>query len=141
VSEGLRRIDLQKAAEGKLRDAHLLVQNARFSSAYYLAGYTAEMGLKACIARRMVQEVIPDKVFIQRTYTHALKDLVGLAGLNAELEAEKANDVEFGAYWGIAGQWTPNSRYASIDSMSAQLMVQAIGDQKSGVLQWIKKYW
>src|SRR5688500_10212057 len=113
MAEGLSRRDLQAAANNKLRDATLLLQNKRFSSAYYLAGYAAEMGLKACIARRMISDVIPDKNFGQKLYTHDLKTLIQLSGLTAELEAAKQADNEFGAYWGIAGEWTPEARYAS----------------------------
>ena len=141
MAEGLRRSDLQAAAEVKLRDAILLFGNKRYSSAYYLAGYAAEMGLKACIAKRMAAHVIPERRFIQDIHTHDLSALHRLAGLQTELKEKQAADPEFAAYWGMAGQWTPESRYLSIDSASAQYMVQAIGHTPSGVLCWIKEHW
>ena len=141
MAEGLKRTGLQAAAEVKLRDAKLLIENERFSSAYYLAGYAAEMGFKACIAKRMVEHVIPEKRFIQDIHTHDLSTLQRLAGLQQELKAKQASDAEFAAYWGIAGQWSPESRYLSIDRMSSQVMVQAISHAQSGVFQWIKEHW
>ncbi len=47
-------------AAAKCEDATLLLAHARFSSAYYLAGYALELALKACIAKQFAAEVIPD---------------------------------------------------------------------------------
>jgi hypothetical protein len=63
---GLKRTDLQALARAKFNDAELLFQHGRFSNAYYLAGYTIEIGLKACIAAQVSAETIPDKAFLIR---------------------------------------------------------------------------
>lgn len=141
MAEGLKRSDLQAAADAKLLDAALLFQHARFSTAYYLAGYAVEIGLKASIASRIAEHVLPDKKFIDALYTHEIDKLVGLAGLRAELKKEQAENAEFAAYWGIVGEWTVDTRYTFVDSYSAQLMIQAVSDEKSGVLRWIKQHW
>ncbi|MDQ2083721.1 HEPN domain-containing protein [Xanthobacteraceae bacterium Astr-EGSB] len=60
---GFKRIDLQANAEAKSADAKLLLQHGRYSSAYYLAGYSIEIGLKACIALQVAAETIPGKAF------------------------------------------------------------------------------
>jgi hypothetical protein len=60
----LTKGDLQQLAELRLMDAVLLHENARYSSAYYLSGYAVELALKACIARQIVQNMIPDRGFV-----------------------------------------------------------------------------
>ena len=118
-----------------------MLQHGRVSSAYYLAGYVVELGLKACIAKRVTRHVLPDKKFIDALYTHDIDKLVGLAGLRTELKEQQAEDGEFAAFWGIVGEWTVDSRYTSTDDYSAQLMVLAVAHPQSGVLQWIKQHW
>jgi hypothetical protein len=137
----LTRLDLQRLADVKFDDAILLFANQRYGNAYYLAGYSVEMGLKACIARQIRQEEIPDKNFIQSIYTHNPVQLVGLAGLNAELRTAERASTQFQAYWGIVAGWKPEHRYAIITSMEAQWLMMAIGDPEHGVLQWIKTHW
>jgi AbiV family abortive infection protein len=79
---GQKRNDLQANAQAKLDDAIILLQNGRYSNAYYLAGYAVEIGLKACIAARITAETIPDKEFIKGILNHQFTRLVGLAGLS-----------------------------------------------------------
>jgi len=138
---GLKRSDCQKIAQVKLDDAILLFKNRRFSNSYYLAGYAVEIGLKACIARQIVRDTIPDKAFIEATHKHELRRLVSTAGLASHLKQQEDADPQFGAYWAIVAEWTPEKRYESVDSYSAQIMVQAIADPTTGVFEWIKKHW
>lgn len=138
---GYRREDLRALAQAKLDDATLLLRNERWSNAYYLAGYAVELGLKACIAVQFVSDVIPDRQLVNDIYKHDLESLVGTAGLSAQLEENLSRDKDFATNWAIAVQWNEGSRYQSIDETSAQLLVNAIGDPTSGVLQWIKVYW
>jgi HEPN domain-containing protein len=138
---GYRRDDLQKLAEAKLLDASLLADNERYSNAYYLAGYAVELGLKACIARQFRAETIPDPKLVQRLYTHRLTELIGLAGLTAALNEELAADRIFAANWSTATEWTENSRYEMIDVYSCRLMIEAVQDEKHGVLRWLKQHW
>jgi hypothetical protein len=141
VAEGLQRTFLQRIAESKLKDAEVLLANERFSSAYYLAGYVIELGLKACIARRMQPETIPDKALVMTTYQHNFKALVGAAGLTLELEEEQANKPVFAEYWAITGGWSPEARYEMVERYSAQVFVQAINDPDAGILRWIRQHW
>jgi HEPN domain-containing protein len=137
----LSRTDLQSLAELKLSDSKLLLDNSSYSNAYYLAGYAIELGLKACVARQIRQDEIPDKELITRVYTHNFENLAGLAGLKADLKVRQDDDHKFQAYWGIVAEWSPDARYAIQDSLSAQLLWQAISDPDHGVLKWIKIHW
>jgi hypothetical protein len=95
----LPRSTLQGLAIAKIEDARLLFENARYSNAYYLFGYGIELALKACIARQIIAETIPDKTILNRFLTHKFVDLVALAGL-ATLLQERRRDREFDARCG-----------------------------------------
>ncbi len=138
---GYTRADLRANAQAKLDDAIILLQNKRFSNAYYLAGYAVEIGLKACIAAQIVAETITDKAVIRKVFDHDYKLLVGLAGLETQLSEQEDRDPEFAANWAIATEWKPDVRYETVDVTSAQFMINAIAHEKSGVLQWIKIHW
>lgn len=137
----MRRADLQAGAEAKIRDAVLLFENGRFSNAYYLAGYAIELGLKACIAKQVVADTIPDREFFNKIFSHEFPKLIGLAGLSADLKAAQDRNLNFAANWAICAEWRPDVRYGSVLAIDAQLLVQAIADDKDGVLVWIRKYW
>lgn len=138
---GHKRADLQANAQAKLDDAIILLNVKRYSNAYYLAGYAVEIGLKACIAAQLSAETIPDKEVITKILKHEFKILVGLAGLAGPLKDMQDADDAFAMNWGLASQWSPDARYEATDPTSAQLLISAIADPKSGVLQWIKTYW
>lgn len=136
-----KRADLQANAEAKLADATMLLQNKRYSNAYYLAGYAVELALKACVALQFGAQTIPDKKFVNDLYCHDLKRLVTLAGLSTELqEAQDANE-EFQASWALVAQWEEGSRYDLQDAISAQRLIDAISNPQTGVFQWIKQHW
>ncbi|MFO1099102.1 MAG: hypothetical protein U1E81_12765 [Xanthobacteraceae bacterium] len=138
---GMKRTDLRAMAQAKVDDANILLNSGRFSNAYYLAGYAIEIGLKACIAAQVSAETIPDKDFIKKIHSHVFPELVGLAGLAADLKRQKDKSAAFAANWAIVSEWSPDARYEPCDPLSAQLIIQAISDGQSGVLEWIKMYW
>jgi hypothetical protein len=135
------RIDLQKLSQAKLDDALLLCEAKRYSNAYYLGGYAVELGLKACAAKQIREHQIPDKAFVNGILTHEFSKLVNLAGLKTYLTQAQDDDHLFQAYWGIISEWSPDARYAIVDSMSAELLLTAISDINHGVLKWIQTHW
>lgn len=56
----MKRTDLQALAQAKIDDAAVLLQYGRSGNAYYLAGFSIELGLKACIAAQISADTIPD---------------------------------------------------------------------------------
>ncbi len=138
---GYRRDDFRSIADSKLRDSELLLANNRYSSAHYLSGYAVEIGLKACIAKLFSTDVIPELAFVKAIYDHRPRNLVNIAGLRLDLEAQEDSDKQFAANFAIVGQWSPADRYRTIASPEAHGMVQAVGDANSGVLQWIRRHW
>ena len=97
----MRRPDLQLLAKAKIDDARLLVAHHRAGNAYYLAGYAVELGLKACIARQVLAEVIPDRRFLSAVYDHDLERLVVAADLSDRFAERRRNDPSFAASWVI----------------------------------------
>ena len=72
---GLYRSSLQRLAKRYARDAQILLENRAWSSAYYLAGYSIECGLKACIARQFRRYEFPNLDTVRDSYTHDLGKL------------------------------------------------------------------
>lgn len=135
------RTDLQKLSSARLRDAVILLENRRYSGAFYISGYSVELGLKACIAKQFIVDSIPDKNFVNAIYQHNLENLVGLAGLRQALNERMGQDENFGTNWGIVAQWNESSRYEATDRFTSQVMISSIIHRRSGVFQWIKAHW
>lgn len=137
----MRRSDLQLIAQAKIDDAILLLENGRASNSYYLAGYSIEIGLKACIAKQISSDTIPDLAFVRSIYVHNIGELAKVAGLASQLKKQQDDDKIFAANWAIVCEWGPDERYNVIDLGTAQLMISAVTHPENGVLQWIKAHW
>ena len=69
----------------------ILPAKGKQQGAYYLAGYTVEGALKACIAKKTKRFEFPAKAeYIRNLYTHELDKLLSLAGLDAQLNKDMA---------------------------------------------------
>lgn len=137
----MTKADLEKLALVRLEDAVFLLQENRCSSAYYLAGYSVELALKACIAKLVQPNTIPDKAFINAIYVHKLDSLLSVAGLKQRFDSDAKADPELAAYWAITSNWSEESRYAMWDPFSAASLIEAIHEPTHGVFQWVKKHW
>lgn len=140
MAVGVTRTELIRLAEEKLSDAELLLIHGRYTNAYYLSGYAVELGIKACIAKQIVAEAIPDRKFVNSIYTHDLSELISVAGLKGWLQAEEAAVPAFSTCWAIVKRWDPNARYETIEASTARAMVGAIGEPNHGVLQWLRRH-
>lgn len=141
IGVGMKRTVLQAVARAKLDDAVLLLEHQRWSNAYYLAGYAVEIGLKACIARRIVGECIPDRKFIDGIYRHEFKELLRLSGLETLLKIRIEESDVFGTNWLFVSRWRPDIRYGMIEEDEASTIIRATADQEDGVFPWITRYW
>ena len=137
----LTKSDLQTLAQLRFDDAALLLQANRCSSAYYLAGYSVELALKACISTLFQTDTIPDKAFVNAIYVHRLESLLNTSGLRADFDRDARTNPQLAAHWAIACNWTEESRYALWDPISAASLLTAIGDPTNGVLPWVKTHW
>ena len=137
----MTRTEFQDLAEERAQDAQALLSAGRWSGAYYLAGYSTECGLKACIAKLTNQDDYPDKVFAQSCWTHKLETLVRLAGLESLRAAQASLNPTFGIHWGIAKDWDEESRYKLWTESQARKLFAALTDLTDGVLPWIRGHW
>jgi hypothetical protein len=105
-----------------------------------LAGYAAELALKAVIAGQFVAGAIPDKRLVNAVYTHNLETLVDHAGIRPELK-RKQTDLGFAANWEVVSNWNEDARYQAWPESEAAGMVNALADPPNGVLAWIRLSW
>jgi hypothetical protein len=137
----LTRADLQQLAQVRLEDAKSLLRDNRPSSAYYLAGYAVELGIKACISKQFTSDAIPERSFVNAIYTHDLRNLLATSGLLPHLTADMRADPTLGSHWGIVVEWTEASRYKLWDQAAASDLILAIDHQDHGILQWVMQHW
>jgi hypothetical protein len=137
----VNRGELQQLAEIRLAEALILLGAGRWSGAYYLVGYAVECGFKACIAKSTKRDDFPVKARVIASHTHDLAQLVGVAGIRAELQAESENDEAFSGYWGVVSQWNEESRYKQWNEPEAMELVQAVSDADHGVMRWLRTLW
>jgi HEPN domain-containing protein len=137
----MNRTDLQVVAARRLEAAESLLKSRHWDSAYYLAGYSVECGLKACIARQFREYDFPDKTIVINSYTHDLSKLVKIAGLERELKRKADESDDFELSWAIVKEWSEESRYDQRSEAEATAIISAIKDEPSGVLKWIMQHW
>ena len=109
--------------------------------AYYLAGYAAECGLKACIAKQTKKHDFPDKDTVNKSYTHDLTQLLKIAGLETRFDKDARGNPHLEVNWSIVKDWSENSRYQRISEREARDLLSAISDTKAGILVWLKQHW
>jgi hypothetical protein len=107
-------------------DALLGLTPAKPDGAYYLAGYSVECALKACIASAYSQHDWPEKQFVVDCHTHNLLALMRLAGLEAAKNAAVAANPALALNWNVVKDWDEQSRYQTHTLAKAQRMVEAV---------------
>jgi AbiV family abortive infection protein len=138
----MNRTDLQVLAEDRLADAEVLLANGRFGAAYYLAGYAVECALKACIAKLTKAEDFPIKNSANTVYIHDSKKLAAVAAVDIAITQLTKQDPAFQDNWEIVTEWSEESRYdRAVDQRLAELMMNAVANARTGVLQCIRQYW
>jgi HEPN domain-containing protein len=145
----MNRIDFQRLAELRLKEAKALLAADFPDGAYYLAGYAVECALKACIAKRTREHDFPEKKLVIDSHTHDIGNLLRLAELSDLLKNEVASNIELKLDWETVREWSEQSRYELYDSpighmislASAQSLIDAVESKKGGVLRWIRQSW
>ena len=136
----MNRQDLQNLALTRLEEVEVLLNNHKYSGAYYLSGYVIECALKACIAKQTQEFDFPDKKTVMDSYTHDLEKLVKVAKLEKQLKS-LLNDPGFSLRWSMVKDWSEESRYQTHNRQEALDIYSAITDPNHGVLQWLQQHW
>lgn len=142
ISARLNRAKLQLLAEGRLKEAKILLDQNCWTGAYYLTGLAVECALKAYLARAVQQHDFPDKNFVNRAYTHKLKELIQLdAALWEELQKEVSDDEKLRSNWDAVFLWNDENRYDEVEESHAKSLYAATIELDSGVIEWIRRRW
>jgi hypothetical protein len=140
----VNRAEWQQLAERWLVDAKHLLDDHRWSAAYYLAGYAVECGLKACVLARVAAKpevIFEDKKFSEKCWTHSVGELVKQADLEAARAAGAAANLALGTNWLVVKDWSEKVRYQVVSHQKAKKLYAAVADKPDGVLQWIRTHW
>lgn len=137
----IAKFDLLKLARARLKDAHVLLDNRRYASAIYLAGYTVELALKyrMCWLYRF-RLGFPEDAAEFNTYVTAssgflrttikdvrqikIHDLDKLLFFSGE---EIPVKTHFATEWALVSSWTHLSRYSTtvVRKPRAERFIQA----------------
>ncbi|ATG90758.1 HEPN domain-containing protein [Methylomonas koyamae] len=137
----MNKNDLETLSVLRIKEAEILLNAECYQGAYYLAGYALECALKACITKQVKQYDFPDRKLSLDSYTHDLSKLLITAGLKQKLIQKEIQDINFKLNWSVANKWSEETRYDhSIQKQDAFDLFEAITENQSGVLPWLKSY-
>jgi len=125
----MNRAGFQQLAELRLREAEALLAAGLPDGAYYLAGYSVECALKACISKRTQEHDFPEKKLAIDSHTHDLRDLLHSALLKNELEKVLQSDPLMDENWTIVQSWSEASRYDRKTVLEATDLLLAVESQ------------
>lgn len=140
----MNRLQWQQLADRWLVDAKALLDAQRWESAYYVAGYAVECGLKTCVLAHVAaapEVIFIDRKFSEKAWTHSLLDLVKLAGLEPTRQVDTGANRALGRYWLFVKDWNEQTRYDAMSKKMAKKLYTAITNKPNGVMQWIKAHW
>lgn len=135
----------------RLEEAEILVQNNKPDGAFYLAGYSVELALKAKITERLgISSLFADRLLEAEKFpepdrlrqvvkTHNLGLLLVLSGLRPAYTQAKATSRMFAKFDGLLLGWSEQLRYrlpGQVSTQDIQDFIDFLGNQ-NGFLQWI----
>jgi len=137
----------------RLEEATVLIQQGKPDGAFYLAGYSIELTLKAKVTERLGvsslfaakpldAEKFPDiDKLRQLAKTHNLELLLVLSGLRPAYSQAKATHRTFFKFDALLWSWSEQLRYrlpGQVTGQDVQQFVEFLSDP-NGLLQWIEK--
>jgi hypothetical protein len=138
----MNRTELHAISRQRRREAAALLHASMFTGSYYLAGYSVECALKACIAKRTRKHDFPDKRLASDCWTHDLEKLVQVAGLAPQLAKDTVSSPALQINWAIVKDWSEAARYdLTITAAQAKDLYSACTRRHAGLLSWIRLRW
>lgn len=142
LSASVNRNDFQEISRMRQKEAATLLKARHYSGSYYLAGYSVECALKACIAKQTKRYDFPNRELINKAWVHDLEQLVKLAGLGPDLERDMKANKTLELNWTVVKDWKESARYeSSISDAQARDLYSACASRNNGILSWIRKIW
>jgi len=154
-------VKIKELAYERLDEAQILADNEKYDGAFYLAGYSVELMLKAKICENFD---IPDlfdedadingvkdalKIVRNAVKKHDLSVLFIYSGLANKFQQAKANQSELMHTYGLLISlvqtkefklWSEQARYLPIGSntkLDVELLIELLKDSR-GILKWIE---
>ena len=145
--------EIRKLSWQRLKEAEILLKNGMFDGAYYLAGYSVELLLKAKICDRLGIPNLFDENSksysekgigeIRKTLkTHNLFTLLILSGLKVKFDNDKATNKELAKSNSLLfNSWDENARYKPCGHMVDKDVEKLINllSGTNGIITWIEK--
>src|SRR5580698_3902448 len=140
------RAEWQQLAEDRILDAqaHLNPAVGRWSGAYYLIGYAVECGLKSCVLALVgahPEVIYEERRFSQDAWTHDIENLVVLARLEPDRDADAVANPALYDNWQHVKNWTEQARYLQKTQAEAERLFEAVTHPSDGVMPWIRLRW
>ncbi len=146
-------LEIEKLALERLSEAEILFDNGKFDGAFYLAGYSVELMLKAKICGNFgVPNLFDEQATAVNTIkgigevrkavkTHNLYVLLILSGLRVKFDNDKSENKHLiKANSLMFGNWDENSRYKPCGFAKpndVHDLILLLKDE-NGLLQWIR---
>lgn len=136
----MNKTDFLRLSRARLTEAKALFTAGHYSGSYYLAGYSVECAIKACVTKQFKRHTVPDRDLVNKFYQHNLDSLLRLASIRDRLDKDMDKDKDLKLNWAIVKDWTVESRYrAIIPEALARDLLLAVTARKHGILSWVKK--
>ena len=117
--------ELQRLSKDRLEDAKALYHAGRYDGAFYICGYSIELGLKKKICETLKWDGYPDTKkefeYLKSFKIHDLDMLLHLSGVENQIKGEVFTE------WSIVVSWDPEMRYSSSKQteQSAKLLLES----------------
>ncbi|MCC6463003.1 MAG: HEPN domain-containing protein [Saprospiraceae bacterium] len=148
--------EIKRLAWQRLEEAHILFENGKFDGAFYLAGYSVELMLKAKICDRLgipnlfdeedkvVNSINGVSEIRKSLKTHNLLILLIYSGLKSKFDTDKStNKTLIKVNSLLFSNWNENARYKPCGYMKesdVSTLISLLQDQANGLLSWIEKH-
>ena len=137
----MNRNDFQRLAEIRVKEAKILLDNQCFEGAYYLLGYAVECALKSCISKQFKEHDFPDLQTVRDCYTHSFPKLLRVAALEQNMQNDWRTLPKLQSNWITVIEWSEQARYQhNITQVAAQELHEAVTENQTGVLSWLKNF-
>lgn len=124
----LNNLDIKRIAKTRLKDSEVLFKAKRYDGAYYLCGYSIELGLKYRICTTLDWIGYPENKKDFESYNcfkiHNLDALLILSGKEKKIKSKYLTD------WSNVRIWNPESRYEPIGTIKVTKANQMLKSSK-----------
>lgn len=147
--------EIKQLAYERLSEAQILCDNGKYDGAFYLAGYSIELMLKAKICQHLdIDDLFDTQCQIQgisevrkAVKTHDIGILLIFSGLISKFDIAKSTDITLAEINSLlftsSGRclWNEQIRYQPCGSQEPENVQRFISllQHKEGLLQWIAK--